>query len=181
MAERTLVLVGSLAGKDVTLKAGGTDYKFTGGKITLAGPDDFVNGMTQYMARNFQALPEGPAAEALQKEIDGAREVHQDGDVSRGEAHVQSGAGGEPSTQQAADLSGAGQAATGAEGLGNATGDGSRAIAEAVKALDPANDDLWTADGKPKMAALEAALGRTDVTRAMVNAATDNFVRPAAA
>lgn len=50
-------------------------------------------------------------------------------------------------------------------------------IRDALDRLDHANNDHWTADGKPAMKAIEAHLGDRSVTRADVDAAHPGFVR----
>ena len=179
MAAKTLALVGAYAGQTVTLSLGLTNYAFTDGEITLEGSDHDVEAVSRALALNFQALPKGsPELEAKQKELDNADQVHAGGDLGNGETNLQGGAG-PGAADPGADNGGADAGAkTGEAGAGDATRDGSRAIVEALSKLDPADDAAWTAEGKPKMSALEAILGRTDVTRAQVEAAAPGFTRP---
>lgn len=51
------------------------------------------------------------------------------------------------------------------------------AIVAALRELDPLNDDHWTADGAPRMDALEALLGDKSVTRKEVVEAAPDFNR----
>jgi hypothetical protein len=178
--KQTLVMVGAYEGQDVTLTLGLTDYKFTDGRITLEGSDTEVNALTCFLGLNFQALPEGSAElAAKQEEVARARQVHEHGEVRDGEGDLQGGAGEGSEVTTDPGNGGADDAATtGEAGAGDATRDGSRAIVEALSKLDPADDNAWTADGKPKMAALEVLLGRTDITRAQVEAAAPGFSRP---
>ena len=181
MAAKTLALVGAYAGQTVTLGLGLTNYTFTDGEITLEGSDHDVEAVSRALALNFQALPKGsPELEAKLKELADGDQVHAGGNLGNGEANLQGGAGPgaidpDPGNGGADDA-----ATTGEAGAGDATRDGSRAIVEALTKLDPADDANWTADGKPKMAALEVLLGRTDITRAQVEAAAPGFTRPTA-
>lgn len=50
-------------------------------------------------------------------------------------------------------------------------------IREALLELDPADDSVWTRDGRPNMHALRAALSDDTVTRDMVDAALPGFNR----
>ncbi|WP_066795077.1 hypothetical protein [Sphingomonas soli] len=52
-------------------------------------------------------------------------------------------------------------------------------IGSAIDLLDPANDDHWTGAGLPAVDAVKAILGR-DVTRAEINEAAPEFMRPTA-
>lgn len=181
MASQTLVLVGAYAGQTGPLGLGLTNYAFTDGEITVEGSDHDVAAVSRALALNFQALPKGsPELEAKLKELEDGDLVHAGGDLSNGEANLQGGAGAAEVQPGAGDGGADAGGTTGEAGAGDATRDGSRAIVEALSQLDPANDDHWNADGKPKMAALEAVLGRTDVTRAQVEAAAPGFTRPVA-
>ena len=179
MAAQTLVLVGAYAGQTVTLGLGLTNYAFTDGEITVEGSDHDVAAVSRALALNFQALPKGsPELEAKLKELEDGDQVHAGGDLGNGEANLQGGAGAAEVQPGAGDGGADDAAATGEAGAGDATRDGSRAIVEALTKLDPADDANWTAEGKPKMAALEVLLGRTDITRAQVEAAAPGFTRP---
>ncbi len=181
MAAQTLVLAGAYAGLTTTLSLGLTGYNFTDGEITLEGSDHDVAATARALALNFQALPKGsPELEAKLKELEDADQVHEGGDLGNGEADIQGAAGQGGADPDAGNGGADAGAATGEAGAGDATRDGSRAIVEALSKLDPADDANWTADGKPKMAALEALLGRTDITRAQVEAAAPGFTRPTA-
>jgi len=54
-------------------------------------------------------------------------------------------------------------------------------ILEALKQLDPKNDEHWTGDGLPRMDAVEALVGDESIKRADVTAASPDFNREAAA
>ena len=180
MAAKTLVLAGAYAGHTGPLSLGLTEYHFTDGEITLEGSDQNVDALTRALGLSFQALPKGsPELEALLKEIADANQVHEGGDLGNGEGDIQGGAGQGSEVTTDPGNGGADDAATtGEAGAGDATRDGSRAIVEALTKLDAADDSHWNADGKPKMAALEVLLGRTDITRAQVEAAAPGFSRP---
>ena len=53
-------------------------------------------------------------------------------------------------------------------------------IAEAVQALDPKNDDHWTAEGLPRMDAVEKLFGDDQITRQQVSDAVPGFTRETA-
>jgi hypothetical protein len=179
MAAKTLALVGAYAGQTVTLSLGLTNYTFTDGEITLEGSDHDVEAVSRALALNFQALPKGsPELEAKLKELADGDQVHTGGDLGNGEANLPGGAGPGAIDPGAGNGGADAGAQTGEAGAGDATRDGSRAIVEALSKLDAADDSHWNADGKPKMSALEAILGRTDVTRAQVEAAAPGFTRP---
>lgn len=51
-------------------------------------------------------------------------------------------------------------------------------IKNAVDSFDVTDDSLWTGEGKPKMSAVEKAVGDTSITRRDVDEATGRYVRP---
>jgi len=53
-------------------------------------------------------------------------------------------------------------------------------ITDALKKLDPKNDDHWTASKQPAMAAVEELMGDKTITRADVDKAADGFTRDTA-
>jgi hypothetical protein len=55
-----------------------------------------------------------------------------------------------------------------------------RRVREAVAALDPENDEHWTAGGVPRIDAVEKALGRAGLTRAEVERAVPGYTRDTA-
>ncbi len=185
---RKLTLVGAYEGQTINLKVGTKEYPFTDGSIEITGPDVDVENLSKYLNRCFQAYPD-PS-----KELDDARAaLKEDADAgqaepdepAQGDEHPggadddEGGAGQEPDQPEDADeVSGGDDPQAGGEGAGDAPGDGQEGpVAAALRQLDPANDEHWTADGKPKMAAVEAVLGRSDVTRADVDAALPGFNR----
>lgn len=56
-------------------------------------------------------------------------------------------------------------------------GDVNNDVRAAVMKLDPDTADHWTRDGKPKLSAVEGALGRAGVTRRDVDAAAPDWTR----
>ena len=52
-----------------------------------------------------------------------------------------------------------------------------RLLKVAVESLDHANDDHWTAEGRPRIDAIETAYGKPGVSRAMVEKVMPDFVR----
>lgn len=189
---RKLSLVGAYRGQTVTLKAGDTAYEFTEGSLTITGPQPDVENLSRYLERCYQAFPDpSPELDAAVAAIHGEGDAAETQQVTPGPDGVQPGGsddhdGGasEPAPEPAGQADDGGADAdpdAGEAEHGSADqGDGQSPLAAALKRLDPANDEHWTADGKPKMTAVEALLGRADVTRAQVDAALPGFNREAA-
>ncbi len=189
---RKLTLVGAFRGKDVTFKAGGKEYEFKEGSMEVTGPSADVDNLSKFLNRSYQAFPD-PS-----KELDAAvAAIHGDGDAAetdkdepgagdgdKGGAQDAEGGAGDTAPEPAGEADGGSTDAEPEPGEAEpgrpAEGDGQSPIAKALSELDPADDEHWTADGKPKMSALEAILGRADVTRAQVDAAAPGFNRDAA-
>lgn len=187
---RRLTLVGAHEGKTIVLKAGTKEYEFTDGHMEVTGPSGDVDNLTKYLQRCYQAFPdpsrELDEARARNKEEADADEADAD-EAAQGDEHpggtddAEGGAGAEPAQQPEPDNGGgAAEPEAGEAGAGDADGDGQSPIVAALNRLDPADDEHWTADGKPKMAALEVLMGRADITRAQVDAAAPGFNREAA-
>lgn len=187
---RKLTLVGAHEGKTISFKVGTKEYPFTDGSMDLTGPSQDVDNLSKYLRRCFQAYPdpshELDEARAALQGGDNAGEDDQaepgPGDENPGGTDDNEGGAGAASGEQpgADDIGGADGTKAGEAGAGDAPGDGQGPIAAALKRLDPANDDHWTADGKPAMRAVEAILGRSDVTRSDVTAALPGFDREVA-
>lgn len=180
---RKLTLVGEYAGKTVNLRG----HLFKNGSLTVSGSGSDVESLSSYLRRCYQAYPD-PS-----EELDTARKVT--GDVGRGgnEVHQnrkdagnrKSGDAGptSPRTSQRAateNRKGTPDASARSSGSKDVVGNRYQTIIEALKGLDPENDDHWTDEGKPKISALEVLLGRTDLTRAEVSGADPNFSREVA-
>lgn len=160
---RKLVLQGAHAGKSVVLSG----YKFEDGEMTVTGPEEELDKLCRLLKRSYQAEVEG-----------GSNEVQEDGEVPNGEADLRSGSSADAEEQpEDADVTGSGDTEAGEAGPEDATGDGARSIAEAVKSLDPNDDALWTNGGLPKVEAVAETLGRTDVTRKSLEAALPGWTR----
>lgn len=188
---RRLTLVGALEGQTVALKVGTKEYSFIDGSMEVTGPSGDIDNLGKYLRRCFQAYPDPSRelddARAALKEEEGDAAEDQAPEAGPGDEHPggadddAGGAGAEPTEQQDADNGGgAGEPEAGEAGAGDADGDGQSPIVEALKRLDPADDEHWTADGKPKMSAIEALMGRADITRAQVDAAAPGFSRATA-
>lgn len=187
---RKLTLVGANEGKTIVFKAGTKEYEFTDGSMEVTGPSGDVDNLSKYLRRCYQAFPDpshelDAARAALKEEADAGEADTAEpgpGDEHPGGADDdEGGAGAEPTQLPDADNGGgAAEPEAGEAGAGDANGDGQSPIVSALKRLDPADDEHWTADGKPKMSALEALMGRADITRAQVDAAAPGFNREAA-
>jgi len=188
---RKLTLVGAYRGQTVTFRAGTKEYEFKEGSMEISGPSTDVENLSKFLNRCYQAFPD-PS-----RELDAAvAAIHGDGDAAQtdstasetgdgdpGGAKDNAGGAGDPAPEPDASAEGRsdaeavpGEAEPGRDGEGN----GHHPINQALSRLDPEDDDAWTADGKPKMSAIEAAMGRSDVTRAQVDAAAPGFDRDAA-
>lgn len=185
---RKLTLVGANRGKTIGLKAGDKVYQFTDGSMEVTGPSGDVDNLTKFLNRCYQAFPDpsrelDEAVAAIHGEADAA-EAEQDepgaGDGDKGGAQDDAGGAGQPAPEPGNPAEGGGHAEAQpgeAEPGRSDQGDGQSPIAAALSKLDPADDEHWTADGKPKMTALEAIMGRSDITRAQVDAAVPGFNR----
>lgn len=173
--ELTLVLAGGRRGKTCVLGK----HQFVGGRITLCGDDKTVLGTAKYLGRVYAAFPEGS------KELE--TYGHSPLQASDGEPSPVHG-GVQPQQPRAsapsADAGGGGthsQAGSGAHVPPTGAGhDDARLdrIAEAVKALDPANDDHWTGGGLPRVDAISTAVADPTVSRRDVEQAAPGFTRP---
>lgn len=195
---RKLVLTGARAGRTCELRK----LQFTDGVCRVNGPENEVEALSRYMARVYKAFPEGSEELALHQRMDRERLTKEAPDgageaaagpgpeeqVGQVPSDVQSqGTGPAQGTAEVGDGAASPDSGTperhpdgdGEHGTEGVFADQNRAIHEAVMALDPANDENWTADGKPRIDAVAAATGRQDLTRKMVEAVVPGFTRPA--
>jgi hypothetical protein len=155
ISRRTLVLTGARAGTDCVLAR----YGFTKGQCTIQGDEKALAGVTLYMGRTYRAFPgdirpDGNLAAPLPADNGGGSN-----DRDRGEA------GGIPV--------GDGQQDSGYDGKAQAQ----TRLLQAVMSLDKNNDEHWTAEGRPRMDAVEAAYGSSGVSRTEVERVAPGFVR----
>lgn len=159
-------------------------YQFINGKHTYVGTRDMVAKRAYVLGRFYGAKRVGG----------GTSQVDQD-DQHRGPDPVSSDV--QPEGQGPTALSPDERAGTdedrsasegsvpGGDGHSDAGYDGSTAnqdrIREAVNTLDATNDEHWTADGRPRMDAVERAFGSAGITRADVEAAVPGYTRDTAA
>lgn len=184
---RTFILTGCRAGATCELRK----MQFVEGKCTVTAPDKDMASLAVYMGRTYKAFFAGtPELEYFQAEdANGASNV----DAEHGSAHqvatvpggVQS-AGAGPA-QEAPDAgtrnAGAGNSGAGGESNGNGNGSdpgGKQALQQVILQLDPKDDELWTADGRPRVDAVATASGREDMNRGAVEAAAPGYLRPTA-
>lgn len=180
-----LVLVGPRAGQTIVLNG----REFINGICAVDGPIEGVAGACHYFARCYNAHPEGSKelrdAEAAyqaalaEENADGERPVETDADRDESAEVPGSGEpdGGGPDSASPDEQSGDADAETGSAG-GVSGGDGhadtrvppdpsiefKARVADAVGQLDHGNDEHWTADGNPAVAAVAAIIGG-NVTR----------------
>lgn len=85
---------------------------------------------------------------------------------------------------KAGEPSGDGEGTTDPEGdSGGSSTDGNRPpdkLTAAVKSLDPNDDTHWTAKGLPAIEAVSKAYGKSNLTRADIEAAAPGYTRPKA-
>lgn len=176
-----LVLHGHYKGKTVKLR----DVQFVDGVAEIPGHYVQNEGLCIYMARCFQAYPEGMTFEEGQayaskvpttavgdppKTIPGAGEPPGPGSQAQGSAQ-QSGDGG---------ASGGGTSSvSGGDGHGDPRLH--TRLQDALKALDPKDDSHWTKAGLPALVAVELSLGGGQVTRKEIETAIPGFTREVAA
>lgn len=188
---RKLTLVGAYRGQTVTFRAGTKEYEFKEGSMEISGPSTDVENLSKFLNRCYQAFPD-PS-----RELDAAvAAIHGDGDAAQTDTTASGPGNGDPGGTKD-DAGGAGDPAPEPKGTDEGgsdaqpepgaaepgrpgEGDGQSPINQALSRLDPEDDEAWTADGKPKMSAIEAVMGRSDVTRAQVDAAAPGFDRDAA-
>jgi hypothetical protein len=176
-----LVLHGHYKGKTVKLR----DVQFTNGVAEIPGHYVQNEGICIYMARCYQAFPEGMTfeegvqyaskvpASALgdpPKEIPGAGEPPGPGSKAQGSAQ-QPGNGG-ATGGGASDLP---------EGGGYGDPRLHTRLQEALNSLDPKNEAHWTKTGAPALMAVENMLGGGHVTRKEIETAIPGFNREVAA
>ncbi len=181
----TFVLRGAYAGQTVTL---GKKFSFVEGRCTLHGDPTTLALWARSLERNWSAFPENDSRlkesfdvkrdlPANEGRSDGAPSVLSDSepDGQGAEAGTALAVGEEPAGPEA------GEAERGAETLGgSAESLTDEKLKRAVLSLDPNNNAHWVANGKPAMAAVEAAYGSAGITRADVDAAAPGYNRDAA-
>lgn len=187
---RTFVLTGGRLGKTCVLKVGTNKYQFFKGKLTLNGPINDLDGIGLYVARCYQAYPEGSLA--LEEALYGKRsddESTDPGGQSTIQSEVRSLRRGTPPVQQVHGStngpSGENPATNLSHGAGQSdSGLPTRPIAEiegrlfdAVVSLDPDNIEHWTTKGYPRVDAVEAAFGSSGITRSNVEAVAPGITR----
>jgi len=192
MAEirRKLVLTGARTGKTCVLNK----YQFVNGITYVEGPDKDVDGISKYFAVAYKAFPEGSAELAYMQRVDHDNSKLQE--VLHGISHAapdsQPGRSGEVSSNiqpgrvglaQKGPNAGAGAATPPPGSTGSVPGGPGHADAgldelkRAVVQLNPSNDEHWTSEGKPAIAALAQICRRANITRAEVEAAAPGVTR----
>lgn len=197
-----LVLTGPRKGQTIVLN--GTE--FTNGIAVLYGTPKNNDGIARYLSKCYGAQVEGSAAHrqaeenylaavALKEAENGTGQVHPQGNPNPPAtipAGVQSDGSGSPAptandgAEPASGETGTSGGVPGGDGHADTRvrpepdGELRSVVAEAMNKLDPSNDDHWTADGKPAVAAVCEACGR-NVTRQEIEIIVPDFNRDAAA
>lgn len=184
-----MVLTGPLAGKTVRLG----HHQFINGEMVLPGDARAQEGAIRYLGRCYQAFPAGSAElKATQKDKDDG--IQRNASQAAGQGHAARVSGG-------ADGSSGSVSAPGAVQRGADDSDGSaagssvvvpggsghedsgllsgtvEAIKKAVLSLDPADDTVWTDEGLPSIEAISKIVGKHDIARKDIDAATEGFNR----
>lgn len=197
---KTLVLTGHYAGKSVRLSTGklsAITVEFENGVAHIQGTEKDVEGLTRYMGRCYQAHPEGSL------ELIAARKRDKDNGSSGVQTSTEQGQAGQVSTnvrqtgEQTTQISNPNSEATneskqGSEGSvssGNGhenprfpdteEGKHQESLYQGVMALDPINDDHWTAQGLPRIDVLEEISGPY-ATRKNIDNVCPEYTREAA-
>jgi hypothetical protein len=177
MSELTLKLILAGGRKGFTGPLG--KIRVNNGVIILRGDDKTVLGTAKYLGRVYAAFPEG----SKELETYGHSPVQaSDGGTSPVHGGVQPQQPG--TSASSADAGGGGTHPTAGSGSDvpptGAGHDDSRLgrIAEAVKALDPTNDDHWTGGGLPRVDVVSTAVADPTISRRDVEQAAPGFVRP---
>jgi len=196
---RKLVLTGGRAGQTVAL--GG--YQFVDGVTFVEGDSENIEGVCTYLGKTYKAFQEGSMALAHYQGLDyqeakRKKEAKADGKrdtqtIARPGSEVPSDvSSGQQGSSEVPEADGSGAAGATADGRGsevperdgssNAGNDGSAAqpqgILDALKQLNPKNDEHWTNEGRPRIDAVERILGDSTITRARINEVAPDFVRP---
>ena len=179
-------------------------FQFVNGFFTLNDTPESVAGVTAYLA-HYQAYPVGSDEyeAGMEKYGHGKRDIQAGGAPEVQGQGVSDGSGPNSSSatgfdgpsdpqgdqgEQGTDRSGHEDSGLVDEQESDGQDDQSEAaeavqvkagpkVAEAVYKLDAMNDDHWTDAGLPAMAAVEAALGSTGITRRDVAAAVPGWDR----
>jgi len=173
-----LCLAGHYAGRDCILAG----VRFIEGKAELRGEMQDVLSVARYLGKCYQALPEN--SDEFEKAMEDPRMVNiygeqksskdssadQDEDVSRKST---GSTGDKPTEEDSAVVSGSDKTSVaGSVSVSDRGGhedsrlSDSSTLGAAIYGLDPDDDDNWTQDGYPAVAAVAAAARRAGVTRA---------------
>lgn len=179
-------------------------FKVEDGRTTLVGSAPYVEATGRHLGLLYQAFPEGsPELAAKELEVygtpkgegegegDGSGDLQAGGALSNGPADVPGADrqdGGQPPEEGAGNVGGAGdtpagEAERGADGNGSEDlvndpkPEGDAKLAKALAKLDPENDDHWTKDGLPALAAVESLYGSAGLKRADITAAAPGLRR----
>lgn len=162
--------------------------RFEDGVHVYVGDEKGLEGLSRYCYRCWQAevLDTDPRGSDGQREVSPAAEERAPGEVpagvSSGRGESADGASEHGQGDAGAEAAAAEHLPTGQDGEGSSEPEAQvdRRLVAAIDGLDPANDEHWTASGKPAMAAVEALYGSAAVTRKDVEEARPGYDREAA-
>jgi hypothetical protein len=187
-----LIMVGHYAGKNVTING----FKFENGEVDIGDDLKAADGIVRYFSFYNAYLAGSKELALAQKHYEESKEVANGQDANLGGEGSDTGGTQANVSGTAEGASGAGNAGTEADGAGAVpAGDGSSEgrvvsfsppessdaqvlkIIDALKMLNPENDEFWTDAGLPKVSAVEEASGIVGVTRKDIVAAYPDFNR----
>lgn len=190
-----LILTGFYAGKTKTING----YDFVKGELVLKGELAKLDGLIAYM-KTYGAFLQGSEELAEAQARDAATKGGSDGTdaILDGQGGASEG-GAQANESSPGTGSGDGATGTSTDGSGSgAEGDGVQAgreadakaqaasdpnvlkIIDALKSLDPTNDDHWTDAGLPLVGIIATASGIVNVTRKDISAALPGWNRETA-
>ena len=167
MARRRFRLSGGLAGKTIRLR----NFCFKQGEIEITGPAGDLANIASFLYKNWQAVEvtdEGEVHPSAQRNPKSAV-------PSNNESHGANASGGKTDDGEGTTATEAGPAG----GVSDRDGYAAELKAAAEK-LEPENDQHWTADGKPAVAAVNSFMppGRPMATRALIEEHAGEVQRP---
>jgi len=169
-------------------------YQFVKGRTVVSGEGRKVASAVKFLGRVYAAFPTGSRELAARQAQEKAAATSTPQEVANGDAPVDEAAAGRQSAEVLGDLQPDGAAADGAaaDGGGDAPAAADSAehgalgyrhpdtrLREAILTLDKANDELWTAEGRPRLDALTKLPGMAGVTRRDVDRVAPEVVRTA--
>lgn len=181
-----LELTGARAGQTCVLGK----YQFVKGRTVVSGEGRKVASAVKFLGRVYAAFPSGSRELSERRAQEKAASPALQ-EVANGDAQTDESAAGGQSAEVLGDLQSDG-AADEAAGDSTVTADAQAdpaengplgyrhpdtRLREAILSLDKANDELWTAEGRPRLDALTKLPGMAGVTRRDVDRVAPEVMR----